>query len=304
MELSLKLSNTDSVRFLRCLPEDSIDCTVTSPPYGNLRTYGGYDTWDFEGTVKELYRVMKPGGTVCWNVADETKKGRKSGESHREVLGLMDAGFWFIDTIIYKKNNAPYPSSKRYRQEFEYVFIFTKGEQKTFNPIMDRKNKRAGQPGCFGTNTHRKKDGTFELIRKKKVAEYGMRGNVWEGNTRGQEDCCRYKDDHPAKMPRWLARDLIISYSDPGDVISDPFSGSGTTGEEAIRLNRSAILNDINPNYDDVQRVGITKEQHDHALVHGSLNNLPVEGMGDFRDDTRFGSHTVVYLNGSEGPWK
>ncbi len=253
--MKITLINDDSVKALNSLPDNHIDCVVTSPPYDDLRTYGGYNTWDFEGTARELYRVLKPGGVICWNVNDGTdKNGSKTGTSYRQLLFFMEIGFNYHDCIIYKKKNASHPPKHRYRQETEWVFILTKGKPKTFNPISDRKNKTAGKVGCFGRNTFTNADGTKSERKKKIVADYGLRGNVWEGNTRGQEDCCQPQDDHPAKMPRWLARDLIISYSNEGDLVADPFAGSGTTLIEGRNLDRNILGIDIDPKCVETQK--------------------------------------------------
>jgi site-specific DNA-methyltransferase (adenine-specific) len=75
----------DSAAILATLPADSIDLTVTSPPYDNLRVYKGH-TWDFEATAKQLWRVTKPGGVLVWVVADETAHGSESGTSFKQAL--------------------------------------------------------------------------------------------------------------------------------------------------------------------------------------------------------------------------
>lgn len=247
--MKITLINDDSAAALKTLPDNSIDCVVSSPPYGDLRDYNGHNLWDFKGTARELYRVIKKGGVVCWNVNDEVdEKGSESGESFREALYFMEIGFNLHDTMIYKKKNFSHPEKARYHQMFEYVFILSKGRPKVFNPIKDKKNKTAGCIGTLGTNTYTERDGSKSVRPKKITAEYGMRGNVWEGKTRGQEEFCK-PCKHPAMMPKWLARDLIISWSNEGDIVCDPFSGSGTTVEEGRKLNRSLISIDIDPHW-------------------------------------------------------
>lgn len=91
-------------------------------------------------------------------------------------------------------------------------------------------------------------NGSMNPMAKKVYADFGMRTNVWRGKTRGQEEPCR-EQKHPAPMPKWLARDLILSWSNPGDLVADPFAGSGTTGREAIANGRRAWLNDVNAEY-------------------------------------------------------
>ena len=75
----------DCVEGMKLLDDESIDLTVTSPPYDNLRTYNGF-AWDFEATAKELYRVTKQGGVVVWIVADATIKGSETGTSFKQAL--------------------------------------------------------------------------------------------------------------------------------------------------------------------------------------------------------------------------
>lgn len=231
----------DCVEVMKAMPEGSITCTVTSPPYDGLRTYGGH-AWSFENTAKELWRVTQEGGVICWNVGDACIDGSETLTSFKQAIYFKEqCGFRVHDTMIYQKSNGSKPNPTRYNQVFEYVFILSKGRPKVFNPIRDKKNVTAGR-GVFGRHTMRERDGSMSLRNGRKVAaEFGVRGNVWLGNTRGQEDVCQALP-HPAMMPKWLARDLILSWSNPGDTILDPFAGSGTTGKMALETGRKTIL--------------------------------------------------------------
>jgi DNA modification methylase len=232
------------------LESDSVDLVVTSPPYDKLRDYHGYD-FDFKGIAKELYRVMKVGGVVAWVVNDSMINGSESLTHARQAIHFVDAcGFNLHDTMIYKKSNFSHPEKVRYHQVFEYVLILSKCSPKTFNPIKDKKNATAGCVGNLGVNTFTERDGSKSVRGKKITAEYGMRLNVWEGNTRGQEDMC-VKLNHPAMMPKWLAQDLIISWSNEGDLVYDPFAGSGTTCKAAIDLKRVYLGSEISKIYYD-----------------------------------------------------
>jgi DNA modification methylase len=252
----------DSVEQLKTLPDNSIECGVTSCPYDDARTYGHDLSWNFHETAKELYRVLCPGGVLCWNVNDMMINGSESLTHARQGIYFVDeVGFRLHDTMIYKKSNFSHPEKTRYHQVFEYILILSKGSPRTFNPIKDKKNSTAGCVGNLGINTFTEKDGSKSVRSKKVTAEYGMRLNVWEGNTRGQEDMC-VELHHPAMMPKWLARDLILSWSNEGDTIIDPFGGSGTTGEMARELKRECILIDINPEYvKDMKRALRLNEQ-------------------------------------------
>lgn len=239
--------------------DQSVDLTVTSPPYDQLRDYKGH-SWDFDSLLTQLVRVTKPGGVIMWNVADQTVKGGETGTSFRQALKFMEAGLHLHDTMIYLKGNFSNPSSNRYHQLFEYMFVFSKGKPKTFNPIKDKPNayySPEGKPGTMGKNTVRTKDGTMKARKAVKVnTEFGMRGNVWRMNTAGQENMCK-SIAHPAKMPAAMAHDHILSWSNPGDVVLDPFSGSGTTGVEALKLGRKFVGMEVAPEYFNIMKTNL-----------------------------------------------
>jgi DNA modification methylase len=246
--MNCQIINSDCLEALSKMPEASVECIVTSPPYGQLRTYGGFK-WDFEAIAKELFRVLCDGGVLCWNVGDEVVEGSETLAPLRQAIYFKDSvGFCVHDTMIWHKLNFSSPSFNRYHQCFEYVFILSKGKPRTFNPIKDKQNSTAGRIGNLGTNTFMKRDGERETRSKYVTADLGMRHNVWKGKTRGQEDMCEVLP-HPAMMPKWLARDLILSWSNHGDTVLDPFAGSGTTGKMALEVGRNAILIDSNPEY-------------------------------------------------------
>ena len=135
--------NEDCVVGMRSLPDSSIDLTITSPPYDNIRTYNGF-TFDWQATIKELYRVTKEGGVVVWIVSDQTINGSESGTSFKQALYAKDCGFNLHDTMIWMKDSCAFPEATRYYPVFEYMFVWSKGSPKTFNPIEDRKNKWGG----------------------------------------------------------------------------------------------------------------------------------------------------------------
>lgn len=237
------------------VPKNSIDLTVTSPPYDDLRKYKGY-SFDFEGIAQELYRVTKTGGVVVWVVGDSTTNGSESGTSFKQALKFMEIGFNLHDTMIYKKNTSSFPArrdSKRYTQIFEYMFVFTKGKIKTGNLICDKENKWYGHKN-WGRNTHRNKYG--ELVETKDikpVPKYSPRNNIWRyvvGGGYGQKDKKAYK--HPATFPTDLAKDHILSWSNKGDVVLDPFMGSGTTAIACLELDRKYIGFEISEEYCDL----------------------------------------------------
>ena len=250
------IDNIDNVEGLRALPADCIDLTVTSPPYDNLREYTGF-SWDFEALAKELYRVTKPGGVVVWIVNDATVNGSETGRSFRQALFFMDCGFRLHDTMIWEKPSftATGSLSVRYAPVFEYMFILSKLKPKAFNPIKDKPNINAGKKKH---GTIRQPDGSVRPMSSmgKPIAEYGQRYNVWhmapEINNKERR--------HPAKFPVALARDHILSWSSPGDVVLDPFMGSGTTAVACIRTGRKYIGFEISAEYCDIARKRIAAE--------------------------------------------
>jgi len=236
------------------MPNEFIDLVVTSPPYDGLRTYNGY-SFTFEDIAKELYRVMKIGGVIVWVVGDAVVDGGESGTSFRQVLFFQSLGFLIHDTMIYEKNGAAYPAndkSNRYSQVFEYMFVLSKGKPKTSNLIKDRKNRWAGNK-TFGNQSNRKQDGELDKKGSRETTEYGYRYNIWKYNNgygySAQEDIA-YK--HPAIFPESLAADHIFTWSNEGDLIYDPFGGSGTTAKMAHILNRKWILSELSKEYVDL----------------------------------------------------
>lgn len=230
----------DNARVMAGFPDDYIDLTVTSPPYDNLRTYNGHAEFDFEEVARQLYRVTKPGGVVVWVVGDATINGSETGTSFRQVLYFMECGFNLHDTMIYEKAGT-LPSSNRYTQEFEFMFVFSKDVPKTFNQIMDRKNKWGGEK-TFGKSSFRDKDGSLKVSGQREINKIGKRSNIWRyanGFGFGQSDAIAY--GHPATFPEALANDHILSWSNPGDLVLDCFAGSGTTLKKAKELGRRYI---------------------------------------------------------------
>lgn len=238
----------DCLEVMQSMDSNSIDLTVTSPPYDNLRTYNGY-TFDFEGIAKELYRVTKDGGVVVWIVGDATIKGSETGTSFRQALYFMECGFNLHDTMIYEKDAISFPDKNRYQQCFEYMFVLSKNKPKTLNLIQDRKNVSFGRKV---TGTDRDANG---LTKKascfgQSIKEFGIRWNVWKVNSvKGN-----VKVNHPAMFPEQLAHDHIISWSNEGDTVLDCFLGSGTTGKMAKQLNRNFIGIEISQEYLDIAK--------------------------------------------------
>jgi DNA modification methylase len=238
----------DCVDVMRTFPEGVIDLTVTSPPYDNLRTYKGYD-FNFEEIAKELYRVTKDGGVVVWVVGDATIKGSETGTSFRQALYFKEIGFNLHDTMIYQKNSYPFPTSNRYYQQFEYMFVLSKGRPKTANLL------RCEAQGRKRKSTYRQADGTTTESKYKTGHKTRVRDNVWLFNTgymRSTKDKIAYR--HPAQFPEQLAKDHILTWSNPGDIVLDPMCGSGTTCKMAKLNGRNYIGIDIAEEYVELAR--------------------------------------------------
>jgi len=255
-----KTYNESCLETMSKMPDNFIDCTVTSPPYDDIRNYNkkikglsdefnGY-SFPFEEIAKELFRVTKKGGVVVWVINDATHKGSETLNSFRQALFFKEVGFRMHDTMIYRKLNPMPNAGKRYQQMFEYMFVLSKGSPKTTNiSLRERSNK------CEDKRTYRKKkfsrnkDGDFnenDYYVKEMVPDY----NIWDfyvgwGNTS--------KDDvafeHPAIFPEELAKRHIESWTNEGELIYDPFMGSGTTSKMSILSNRNYIGSELSEEY-------------------------------------------------------
>lgn len=244
---------------MKTLEDEVIDLCVTSPPYDDLRSYNDSSAWNFEtfkGVAEQLYRVTKTGGVVVWVVGDATVKGSETGSSFRQALHFMDLGFILHDTMIYEKNGSPFPARRdgnRYSQVFEYMFILSKKTKpKTAHLLCDKPNRWAGYTH-FGKGTIRTKDGELVERNIKPIPEFSPRNNIWKYNTGknySSKDAAAF--EHPAIYPESLARDHILTWSNEGDLVLDPFMGSGTTAVCCIETNRNYIGFEIDETYYDV----------------------------------------------------
>ena len=240
-----KIYNESCLDTMSRMPDNFIDLTVTSPPYDNLRTYNNDidKTWGphiWKPILEELYRVTKEGGVVVWVVGDATIKGSETGTSFKQTLYAMECGFNLHDTMIWNKPNPIPTQSTRYQQGFEFMFVFSKRKLKTFNPIKTESK-------CKGVKVkkHRAKkcghnyneEGRYTVSSEKIV------DNVWNiANVKN-------KEKHPAIFPEKLAHDHIVSWSNKGDLVYDPFMGSGTTAKMAKFTNRNYIGSEIYEEY-------------------------------------------------------
>ncbi len=247
MELN-RIYNEDNLATCGRMPDGFIDLVVTSPPYDNLRTYNGF-SWDFEALAKDLFRVVKKGGVVVWVVGDATVNGSETGTSFRQALYFKEIGFNLHDTMIYHKNALTFPETTRYYPGFEYMFVLSKGRPAAINLIADKGNIHAGD---IQTGGQREANG--ELKRRhghgSPIKTHSIRQNVWTYSTGWMVTSPDAETfEHGAAFPEKLAKDHILSWSNEGDTIYDPFMGSGTTAKAAHQLKRNWIGSEISSEY-------------------------------------------------------
>lgn len=273
----MKLIHGDCREYLFTCEPDSIDLTVTSPPYDNLRTYNNSSTWgwaEFSAVAAGLWRVIKPGGVVVWVVGDATVKGSETGSSFEQALAFKKMGFNLHDTMIYQKDGVM-PTNNRYAQMFEYMYVFAKDTPLNINLLKDRRNNWGGtKTGNIG---QRLKDGTISKKGKKTISEFGIRYNIWrilnEGGWRNKDPLTK---NHPSTFPEELAHDHIISWSNEGDTVLDPFMGSGTTGKMAKRLGRDFIGIEIDAEYFEIAKTRIEGTQYNQQ-INRTQTNAPLK---------------------------
>lgn len=262
-----KIVTGNCVEVMKGIEDNSVNLTLTSPPYDNLRTYKGY-SFPLDEIIEQLYRITADGGVVVWVVADATIKGSETGTSFRTALKFMEKGFNLHDTMIFKKANPiPQIYRKRYRNDFEYMFVFSKGAVKVHNPIMED----CLHAGLELKSTTYKNYCRGEQKREKlanPVKSQKIKGNIWEYVV-GKRAEDQEAKGHPAPFPCALARDHITSWTNPGDVVFDPMCGSGTTCVCAYDLDRTFIGIDISSEYCDLanNRLKLHKENNGNKEI-------------------------------------
>jgi DNA modification methylase len=233
----------DCVEVMASLPPASIDLCLTSPPYDTLRTYGGH-AWDFPQTAQAITTLLRPGAALVWIVGDTTRDGQETCSSFRQALYFVDVCRLNLhDTMIYRKTNpgGARGSNRAYWQCFEYMFVFSKGPLCTFRPLCDRKN--VVQQILYTAGGGRKTDGSVLPSRSMAIGSYGRRMNIWDVSSAAHDST------HPGAFPLSLARDHILSWSNPGEIVLDCMMGGGTTGVAAYETGRRFIGIDIEPDY-------------------------------------------------------
>lgn len=247
-EYTNKILNIEAEKFLSMLPDDKIQLTVTSPPYDSLRSYNS--EFDLEIICSQLLRATAPGGVCVWVVADQTKNFSESGTSFRTALLFMEKGWCLYDTMIWRKKNFMPGHFERYADEFEFMFVFSKGKPNTFNPIKIP----CKTFGKTQTYSHRPKESKIWIKKgfpkSRKTLPTRIKGNVWEYATgKGGSSSDPIAFQHPAIFPEKLVSDQIQSWSSVNDLICDPFSGSATTAKVSYLMNRRFTGSEISKEY-------------------------------------------------------
>ena len=238
----------DCLDYLKSLEDESVPFVLTSPPYDNFRTYNGF-TFDFQSIAKELARCLAPGGVIIWNVADQVKKGSKTCTSARQQLFFVDeCGLDLHEHMIYHKSNPP-PNGGRLCSAWENIFAFTKGKPRVFNAPR----VKTIHPGHLAGAARYNKDGSKKTGKEanRVVGEIKITGNVFT-YTIGRHSTATDGTRHPALMPERLAEDQILTWTNEGDTVLDPFSGAATTGKMALRNGRRYVGVEVNREFCDV----------------------------------------------------
>ena len=248
---------------------------VTSPPYFGLRDYGHEGQIGLEQTPEqyiaamvEVFRcvrdVLADDGTLWLNIGDSYGAGKQLlGVPWRVALALQLHGWVLRQDIIWHKPN-PMPESVRDRctKAHEYVFLLSKSEKYFFD--SKAMQEQANRPEGPGNKTHRhSNEGIYVGGAQKNIAKIGPREtrnrrSVWTVATRP------YKGAHFATFPPALIEPCILAGSKSGDIVLDPFMGSGTTAQVALQHGRQYLGCELNPEYGSLQQERInqvTKEE-------------------------------------------
>lgn len=251
------------------VPDETVDLILTSPPYDQRRSYDGY-SFVFQEVARECARALKPGGVIVWVVADATVKGSESLTSFKQAIYFTEqCGLRLHDTMIFAKNNPiPGDHGPRYRGSFEYMFVFSKGKPKTYNPITWRTKEKVQFAERFRLEEQGRRG---YAIPKNAVLKNSMERthpNIFfytvAGPRKGQE-----QQTHPAVFPEQLAEDQIRTWTNAGDLVLDPLAGSGTTLYTAQRLGRSYVGIEISPQYVKLCEENLTRTEDVAPVLEG-----------------------------------
>ena len=253
-----RIYHEDCLQFLKDVPNTSVDLIVTSPPYANNRkkTYDGipiekYVDW-FLPISEELYRVTKPRGSFVLNIKERTTNGERGTYVLELILGMRKQGWlWTEEYIWHKRNSFPGRWPNRFRDSWERCLHFTK--QKKFKMYQ---NSVKISMGNWAQKRLKNLSDTDKIRDESKVLSgFGKNVSNWAGkrkvyptNVLHMATECR-NVNHSAAFPISLPTWFIKLFTEEGDIVFDPFMGSGTTALAARSLKRRYIGTEKNKIY-------------------------------------------------------
>ncbi len=250
----------DCLPLLARLPDESVDLTVTSPPYDHLRRYDTPTPLDLTTLGQQLLRVTREGGICALVIGDSARYYAKSLTSFRLAVSWCDALGWrLFECCLYHRHGTPGPWWRtRFRVDHEFILLLLKGDRpRAFHKeALYVPSKHAGERVSYRPYPRK---GVPRGIPPPAVQPHQCRGTVWPYATSSAERN-RLKLGHPATMPDRLAADLIECFSEPGDLVLDPLMGSGTTCVMAARQGRRYVGMDASPSYVEIARRRLASE--------------------------------------------
>ena len=279
----------DALAVLATLPDCSVQCCVTSPPYWGLRDYGVAGQLGLESTpaeyvekmvavFREVRRVLRDDGTLWLNLGDSynsiggtvgggknvearkgTLRGWQDGLKPKDLVGIpwrvafaLQADGWYLrsDIIWAKPNPMPESVTDRPTKSHEYLFLLTKSQRYYYDAaaiaeaLTGNKHERTLNPNdSYGKNPNGLGNGELSVTAFGAPNPYRNRRSVWTVNTQP------YPEAHFATFPEKLVEPCILAGTKPGDLVLDPFAGSGTVGVVARKHGRRFVGVELNPVY-------------------------------------------------------
>ena len=232
----------------------SVSLVVTSPPYDGRRKYKGKWSIDLVRLGQQLYRVVTEGGVAAVVIQDSRfGGGMRTGTSIRMACAWMDHGWRLFDQLVYRRHGIPGRFETCFRGDHEHIFVFCKGDRvktidKSSLAVPSKSSGEVCRAGSLGP------DGFNPIVKKiRRMGETKCRGTVWDyRNSVVEANATKFK--HPATFPDRLAEDLVRCFSAPGDLVLDPFLGSGTTAVVAAKLGRRFVGCEIAPEYVEIAK--------------------------------------------------